>query len=190
MRNARFVIALFALLALGSPELLAQDKPKPERKPSTLLNVQVILSESAGEKKVASLPYTFYLTADFFGPPFSVIRIGSRIPAYSGKEKGMQYVDVGTNIDASAQSEENGLFDMTLHLERSWIDGEVLIPMDKSEDHSSEQTPAQFKQPIIHQFRTDLTFKIRDGQTVQTTQDADPVSGRVLAISVTMNVVK
>jgi len=31
---------------------------------------------------------------------------------------------------------------------------------------------------------------MRDGQTVQTTQAADPLSGRVLTITVTMNVVK
>jgi hypothetical protein len=193
MRNARFVIAAFVMLAFACPNLFAQEKeqPKPEPKASTLLKFQVVISETEGEKKVGSLPYTFFLTADFsHGNPYSLIRIGSRIPAYTGKENGMQYLDVGTNIDARAQSEENGLFDVSLRVDRSWIDGDVLIPMDKLEGHSSEQSSSQFKQPIIHQFRTDLTFKMHDGQTMQSTQAADPVSGRVLSISVIMNVVK
>jgi hypothetical protein len=196
MRNARFVIAAFAVLALVCPNLFAQDKdkdkPKPEPKVSTLLKFQVVISETEGEKKVGSLPYTFFLTADFSGPasPYSLIRIGTRIPAYTGKENGLQYLDVGTNIDARAQSQENGFFDVTLQLDRSWVDGDVLIPVDKLEGHSSDQNTGQFKEPILHQFRANLTFKMRDGQTVQSTQAADPVSGKVLTITVTMNVVK
>ncbi|HXX14066.1 MAG TPA: hypothetical protein VEJ47_04120 [Candidatus Eremiobacteraceae bacterium] len=192
MPTARFLIAALTLTALVCPNLFAQEKPKPEPKPSTLLKLQVVISETEGEKKVGSLPYTLFLTADFSGPgsPYSQIRIGSRIPAYTGKENGMQYLDVGTKIDARAQSQENGLFDVVLNVDRSWVDGEVLIPMDKLEGHSSEQSTIQFKQPILHEFRTGLTFKMRDGQTVQSTQAADPVSGRVLTLSVTMNVVK
>ena len=47
-----------------------------------------------------------------------------------------------------------------------------------------------FKEPIIRQFKTELTMPMRDGQTSEVTQAADPGSGRVLIITVTVNVVK
>lgn len=190
MRNARFAVAVFSILALACPGLRSQESAKPEAKVSpTLLKVQVVISEAEGERKVGNLPYTFFLTADNPTPPYSLIRVGTKVPVYTGKE-GVEYIDVGTNIDARGRSEDNGLFVIGMRVDRSWVDGDVLIPIDKSEGHSSEQSTTQFKQPIIHQFRTDLAFKMRDGQTVQSTQAADPVSGRVLTISVTINVVK
>jgi hypothetical protein len=47
-----------------------------------------------------------------------------------------------------------------------------------------------FKEPIIRQFKTELTLTMRDGQTVQNTQAADPISGRLITTTVTINVVK
>ena len=44
----------------------------------------------------------------------------------------MQYLDVGTSIDSRAYNSENGRFDVTLNLERSWVEGDVLVPMDKA----------------------------------------------------------
>ncbi|MEI4861508.1 hypothetical protein Q8G41_28375, partial [Klebsiella pneumoniae] len=74
-------------------------------------------------------------------------------------------------------------------LERSWVEGEV--PVSAGTGGSvGESNPTQNREPIIRQFKTELTLAMRDGQTIQTTQAADPLSGRVLTITVTMNVVK
>jgi hypothetical protein len=88
----------------------------------------------------------------------------------------MQYLDVGTNIDARGLADGSGRFTVMLNLERSWIEGDVAV--------------ATMKEPIIRQFKTELTLPMKDGQTVQTTQAADPLSARVLTIVATMNVVK
>lgn len=193
MRKTRFVLAMLVLIVSAGSFLFAQDKSQPETKtPPTTLKVQIVISETEGEKKLTNLPYTMFVTADYSGPgsPYSKVRIGSRIPVYTGKDGGMQYIDVGTNIDARANGADNGRFNIVLSIERSWVEGDVLIPSDKVAGHTSESVGVPFKEPIIRGTRTDFTLTMRDGQTMQTTQAADPLSGRLLAISVTMNVVK
>jgi hypothetical protein len=77
-----------------------------------------------------------------------------------------------------------------LNLERSWVEGDMLVAMEKHSGDSTDPNVSHFKEPIIRQFKTELNLRMRDGQTVQTTQAADPLSGRLLTITVTMNVVK
>lgn len=193
MRKTRFALAALGALVLISPQLFGQDKPKPDsRASSTTLKLQVTFAEHEGEKKLASLPYTFFLQAADLAPgsPWTKVRTGSRIPVYAGKDGGMQYIDVGTNIDARGLASGDGRYDISLLLERSWVEGDVLVPAAKLVASTAEGGPAQFKEPIIRQFKTELSLAMRDGQTVQTTQAADPLSGRVLTITVTMNVVK
>lgn len=188
MKIARFVLAVLANLLLLVPHLLAQERTTSDGKaPAATLKLQVTIAEQEGEKKVANLPYTFFLRAGESAPasPWTKVRMGSRVPVHAGKE-GMTYVDVGTNIDARALAVADGHFDLSLNLERSWIQDEVPVSTEKS----GESHPAENKEPVIRQFKTELTLAMRDAQTIQTTQAADPLSGRVLTITVTMNVVK
>jgi len=193
MRRPRTVVA--ALIALSALPLClpAQDNAKPDnKKPGATLKLQVTIIEREGEKKVTNLPYTFFVRAGDGGStsPWTKLRTGSRVPVYAGKEGGWQYVDVGTNIDARAVAAEDGRFDLTLNLERSWVEGEVTVPMDKSGASLSDPNAGHFKEPIIRQFKTELTLPMRDGQTTESTEAADPTSARVLTLTITMNVVK
>jgi len=186
-----FVIVLLAS-ALAAAVVPAQDKPNTLGKvPVASLKLQVTIIEREGEKKVANLPYTFFVQAGEGGTssPWSKLRTGSRVPVYVGKDAGMQYIDVGTNIDARGFRNDDGRFDISLNLERSWVAGEVDVPVERSAAAPGE-TPSHFKQPIIRQFKTELTLPMQDGQTSEITQSADPTSGRVLTITVTVNVVK
>jgi hypothetical protein len=188
MGKLRLILAI-TVLVVSAPHLLAQDKPKPDAKaPAATLKLQVTLVEREGDKKVTSLPYTFFLEAGEGGPasPWMKLRTGSRVPIYTGKDYAMQYIDIGTSIDARGIATEDGRFGILLNLERSWVEGEVAIPTAKSE----ETSPGNFKEPVIRQFKTELSLPMRDGQTTETTQAADPGSGRVLTLTVTMNVVK
>jgi hypothetical protein len=185
-------IQLAAILALSviPLHLAAQEGPRTEnKKPVTLLKVQVTFSESENEKKLANLPYAFFLKAGD-PAPWTKVRVGSRVPVYVGKDGGMQYIEVGTSIDARAYSADDGRFDVYLNLDRSWVEGDVLIPSSRSPIAADEPSSGHFKEPIIRQFKTELTFTMRDGQTIQTTQAADPLSGRVLTITLTVNVTK
>jgi hypothetical protein len=191
MKKACFA-ALVALTVIAF-HIFAQEKPKPDTKaPATTLKVQVTFAEQEGDKKVANLPYTFFLKAIEAGPvppSWTKVRMGSRVPIYAGKD-GMQYIDVGTNIDARGFTTDDGRFDIVLNLERSWVEGDILVATERSSGGAVDANSPHFKEPIIRQFKTELTLTMRDGQAVQTTQAADPLSGRVLTITVTVNVVK
>jgi len=191
MKIVRSTLVTIASLLVVAPHLLAQEKPASDAKaPTATLKLQVTVAEQEGEKKVANLPYTFFLRAGENAPasPWTKLRMGSRVPVHAGKE-GLQYFDVGTNIDARALAMSDGHFDLSLNLERSWVEGEA--PVSSGTNGSlGESNPTQNREPIIRQFKTELTLSLRDGQTIQTTQAADPLSGRVLTITVTMNAVK
>lgn len=192
MRKARIALGILILLT-GAFALRAQDKVKNEPKvPPATLKVQVTISETEGEKKVVNLPYTFYMKVGEGGliSPWTKVRMGSRVPVYVGKDGGMQYIDVGTNIDARGFAGEDGRFDLSLNLERSWVEGEVSVPLQKPGASSGDSAAGQFREPVIRQFKTELAVTMKDGQTMQSTLATDPLSGKVLAINVTMNVVK
>ena len=192
MRKSRIALGMLILLT-GAFAVRAQDKVKSEAKvPPTTLKVQVTITETQGDKKVVNLPYTFYMKAGEGGPasPWTKVRMGSRVPVYAGKDGGMQYVDVGTNIDARGFAGEDGRFDLSLNLERSWVEGDVFVPVQKPTAATNDPAVGQFAQPIIRQFKTELVLTMKDVQTMQSTLAKDPLSGKVLAINVTMNVVK
>jgi len=181
MRKARFATGVLSLAALFAPVMRAQDKPA-EKVPANTLKIQVTFVETAGEKKVANLPYTFFVQAadSMIHAPWTKVRMGSRVPIPVGKEGATQYFDVGTNIDARSAVAEGGKYDIALNLERSWV----------GDDAGSAGGAGEGRSSIIRQFKTEFTLTMKDGQTTQATQGADPLSGRVSTIVVTMNVLK
>ena len=192
MKRAPIALCILTLLT-GAIALHAQDRVKSEAKvPPAILKVQVTITETEGEKKLVNLPYTFYMRAGEGGPasPWTKVRMGSRVPVYVGKDGGMQYIDVGTNIDARGLAGEEGRYDLSLNLERSWVEGDVAVPVDRPLAQSTDGHSGQFREPVIRQFKTELALTMKDGQTMQSTVATDPLSGKVLAINVTMNVVK
>jgi hypothetical protein len=196
----RLIIGNFlgaCLLFLAIPGR-CQDKtnpPKDEAKSTEAqtegpqVKVQIVFAEYDGDKKVKSLPYTMLVQANRTGK----LRIGSRVPVATGGDKGglqFQYIDVGTNLDCSASPAQDGKYQLRLSLERSWVEGNVPVAMEKSATASPERNDSLFRQPIIHQFRFDNTISLRDAQTLETNFATDPVSGKVIKVEVTLNVLK
>ena len=189
-----------ALILLGvglvfSPPLAAQEKSKADETKAevhpTPLKIHVIFAEFDGDKKVKSMPYTTLLTADAaHGLEFAKLRIGNRVPLYTGKENELQYMDVGMNIDLRADRLDDGKFGVKVALERSWVEGDVRIPVTRTADAQTGGSPGEFKEPVIGQYKTDLYLLLRDGQTVESTLATDPLSGRLLKIEFTLTVVK
>ena len=199
MKAGRVAFAVLALMMLAlttfaQQKETKQDESAPARvEKHTAVKVTITFAEFEGEKKVKSLPYTLVLAAgekksDAVDPfeGFSKLRMGSRVPVYTGKENGMQYLDVGSNIDCHASRLPDGSFDLRLSLDRSWIEGDVPVPVEKTQQSSS----GQFPEPIIRQFRSDLALVLRDGQSVESTFGTDPLSGKVFKVDVTLNVIK
>jgi hypothetical protein len=184
---------LLAVFAMAIP-LAAQDKARTEdssAEPRTIettpLKVSVTFAEFEGDKKVKSLPYTMVVVADG-RPPKSVLKMGSRVPVYTGKENGMQYLDVGSSIACQANRTKDNKFDVRLDLDRSWVEGDVAVPVDRGT--SSGSSSGQFPEPIVRQFRSELSLTLRDGQTVESTFATDPLSGNVLKVEVSLSIVK
>ncbi len=192
-RTVKTMFLVMALLALA-PCVMAQEKTRTEDESSagvrvakmTPVKVAVIFVEFEGDKKIKSLPYTLVVVADG-RPPSAKLRMGSRVPVYTGKENGMQYVDVGSNIDCQAAHTQDGSFELKLSLDRSWVEGDVPVPVEKN---SSQLPSGQFPEPVIRQFRSDLSLLLRDGQTVESTFATDPLSGKVFKVEVTLSVLK
>lgn len=196
----RFVVTLASTLAavfLALPSR-AQNTPKPEtpkapeaakpaerRAPGPMLRVQVVIARFQGEKKIASLPYTFSVTVDGRS---ARMRMGVDTPvavatAASDAGKPMttsfQYRNVGTNIDCSARDAGDGRYQLNLSIENSsaYLGG----PLADANATGS---------PLFRRFDTNIDPVMRDGQTIQTIASTDPVTGEVVKIDVTVNVVK
>ena len=135
----RLILPLAAVVALGAlpgrsraQEAAKTETPKPEaakaesaaerREPMTSLRVQLVITRFQGEKKVASLPYTFVVTA---GGDWTRMRMGvdTPIPTLPPSPEGkasasFQYKNVGTKIDCRA-NERGQAYQVFLGVENS-----------------------------------------------------------------------
>jgi hypothetical protein len=194
--NKIILVAAISILSFGAPASSPQEKAKSDdaAKPAhaeivvTPLRVQVVFTEYDGEKKISNLPYTLLVNADDRGPQ-SAVRMGLRVPIDVSGGPGnhqFQYQDVGTNLDGRAEKTDDGRFLLKLNVEKSSV---------YSPGESQKMVPAggnglSAGQPIVQQFRTQVNLLIRDGQTIQSTVATDPITGHVLRVDVTVNVIK
>lgn len=188
------LLFLVAVVFLVQP-LRAQESVKPDAKAQSTaqtpqLKVQMVFTEFDGDKKTKSMPYTSVFAATGHAPDSMKIRVGSRVPVWTGKEGGFQYVDVGTNLDCNAERLEDGRFGLRIAFERSWIQGETQLPSDASPQAQGGNLIASFKEPVIGQYKTTEYLIMRDGQTLETTAATDPLNGKQLKIEITINALK
>ena len=99
----------------------------------------------------------------------------------------IQYLDVGTNIDCGATTDEDGRYKIALIVERSYIAPAPGTNSEKAGEGSQEAALPSQPNPIIRSFRADFTLLMRDGQTIDDTMATDPLNGHVFRISVTAN---
>jgi hypothetical protein len=175
-------VVLIAVLA-GSSVALAQETAKP----LVPLKVQLVVSRYAADKKISSLPYTLWLTAN--DTRMTVVRMGVQVPfvttvsvkdgATSTPTQSYQYRDVGTNIDCNAKSQADGSYYLDIRLNDS------SVSVDPKE---SAQSPKGV--PAFRNFTSNFTILLKDGQSAQYASATDPVSGETLKVDVTLNVLK
>jgi hypothetical protein len=158
--------------------------PEPVHKPLVPVKVQLVLSRFRGEKKISSLPYMLGVAAN--ERAWTNVRMGIEVPIGRKGETspgpGISYRSVGTNIDCMADSTPEGPFRLAIRVE----DSSVLAEPSKEND----PTPIVGDMPAFRSFKTNFTILLRDGQTTQYTSAIDPVSGEVMKIDVTLNVIK
>jgi hypothetical protein len=197
------VVALscFGPAMAQEPPILAPGVAQPaagRKLPAPIpLKVTVVLSRFQGEKRLSSMPYVIGVMASGWGPgPKTTLRMGVDVPvaqtvfagpSVEGKSAPMSsysYRSVGTNIDCGATFDEAnaGVFQLTMTVSDS------SIGLD-----ASKKTNAQGVVPDIPSFRnfnSSFTALLRDGQTTQYTSATDPVTGELMKIDVTLNVMK
>ena len=194
-------IVLAAAVALASSGN-AQQKPQPvtpaQEKPAAAagppeaakqlvpLKVQLVLSRFKGEKKVSSLPYVLGVAAN--DRAWTNLRMGIEVPiARKGESTpatGISYRSVGTNIDCQAESISEGSYKLAIRVE----DTSVLL--EGSSKEASETTGIVGDMPAFRSFKSNFTVVLRDAQTTQYASAVDPVSGEVMKIDITLNVIK
>jgi hypothetical protein len=203
----RKLLPLAAAAVLAALPSQAQEKPKPEpAKPQTQeagaeprgpngipLRVQIVITRFQGDRKIGSLPYTFVVTT---GGDRARMRMGVDTPvaiAKAASEDGkpvttsFQYRTVGTNIDCAARDRGDGRYQLNIGIENSSALAFQKGPSDAASGHPADASPGN---PLFRSFSTNLDPWMRDGQSLQTIAATDPVSGEVVKIEVTLNVIR
>jgi hypothetical protein len=202
MRRKQLTLALLAILFTGlavhaqdkpAAEKSAGEKPAADKRPPVPVTVTVVFNEFEGEKKISSLPYTLPVNArpEVRGA-WNQLRMGVRVPIKLSNDPNVaqtvQYMDVGTNIDCRAASFEGSQFEVELQVERSSIYS--VGAEGKRVEWSPDERVGIAAQPIVRRYSSTMTLLMRDGQTIQRSVATDPLSGRLLKVDVTLNVVK
>lgn len=170
-------LALVAMLAVAGAAAAQEpaEKPKPPRL-GTPLRLQIVYSRYQADKRVSSVPHQLSVNAD---EKPARLRMGIMVPISTQTKDGpaTSYRDVGNNIDCMARTVEPGLFRLECSFEQSSL-------------YDKDRTDHPQGLPMFRNFRSEANLTLRDGQTAQHTSATDPVTGEVLKIDVTLNVVK
>jgi len=199
MRMKGICVAVAALLLTRAPAR-AQEKPSAGAAAESAgapaaFRVQVVLTEYDGDKKVSSLPYSVPVALQP-GEKRAVgqLRVGIRVPVATvakAGESGIQYMEVGTNLDVRMRGADAERYPVELTIERSWlyvreqnkegkVEGRAWVPGD----------PAPSSTPLNHQFRAMVEFLLRDGRSAETTVATDPLTGHVYKVDALLTVLK
>jgi len=202
MKMSRSLVAC-ALLFMCAPRLIygqgtkgpdASDNATAE--PSTPVKLLIVLSEYDGTKKIANLSYSMPLIVSGSKPTgYSTLRVGVKVPVKSGELKTgdiqIQYIDVGTSIDARVARADNGKYQVDLKVDRSSLyvaargqDGKFA-----GKEWSDGEAPPN-TEPVVRQYRGDVGMFLREGQPAEGTVATDPLTGHVFKVEVTLSVVK
>jgi hypothetical protein len=185
--NVRMLCSFLALVLSAGTGATADEGPKQPQKPVTPLKLQIVFSRYLGEKKVASLPYS--LSANANGEA-THLHMGIQIPLkYEGKDTpgNVVYKNAGNDIECSVEALDDARFKVRCNFRQSSV---YSVDGDPRTVGEGPLPRAPLLPPILKNFETDATLILRDGQTAQHTAAADPVSGELVRIDVTLSVVK
>ncbi len=208
----RFAAGIALIAALLMPPPVVAQEPTPAQPPAfpqltpkaaslegmrVPVKVTVVLSRYQGDKRVSSMPYVLGVMASSraYGPAEkTTLRMGVKAPitqtVFSGTtidgkpgpvQSSYSYQDVGTNIDCTVRFDESvaGLFQLSLTV----ADSSLGLDAPKRSGVAPDV-------PSFRNFNSSFTALLRDGQTMQYTSATDPVSGEVMKVDVTVNVMK
>ena len=162
--------------------------------PGAALRVQVVIARHLDEKKQASLPYTFVLSA----------RPSSTCPAEPGTDAhGRRHAGAGGDVRRGRPERSRRARRSST---RRWARTSTARPTTSGTAASSSSSTSRTRRrcrpepgaagrrplgrPLFRKFDITAHAILRDGQSMQAVAATDPVTGEVVKIDVTMNVVK
>jgi len=184
-----FVLALALQSVMRAQEAAPAATPKVVEKPAPAkglipVKLQFVISKYQGEKKISSVPYLLSVN---IGGPRAGLRMGAQVPYATTqvsdgvKTPSYSYRDVGVGIDVSNQMLlDSGLYKMDVVIEDTSI----------SSSNQVQGAPSISAVPVFRTFRANNSVMLREGQQMQLTTAADPISGDVMRVDVTLTVVK
>lgn len=188
---AMVLVATAGVIAQEPPPVAGSSQTRPSGQ-LVPLKVSLVLARYQGEKKLSSVPYVLWVTAN--NPERTSLRMGNQIPVTStvfatkDGEKPMSsysYKDVGTNIDCTSSTAADGYFKLNLTV----TDSSVYFP-DRTDPTLSTAATSATGAAAFRSFNSSFFILIRDGQTVQYTSATDQITGQVIKIDATVNVQK
>lgn len=177
---AAVVLSTFIACTLVSTGYAQGAGPKPGeqlRPADPILKITVVLSRVNGEKKIANLPFVLLVTPN--GGP-TTVQMSSQVPipittVNEGKSvSSYQYQNIGTNMNVQASPLEGGAFSISLSVN----DSQVLA--------DSGTTGVGRMQS----FTSSTKITLKDGGTIQYNAATDKMTGDVVKVDVTLNVIK
>lgn len=204
-RRSRYVVLTLVLLAGAGVSARQMSQPMtnqlvqspPILKPMIPVRVDVVLSRYQGDKKTTSMPFVILVSANertSANPNQSLVatnvRMGVDVPAGMETREsttGLRttsptFRNVGTNIDCSAETTEDGRYRLYLSIQ----DSSIYTPEGEARQALRVVTdPMAFRT-----FTSKNNLLLREGQTLQFTSATDRLTGEVVKVDVTVNVVK
>jgi len=194
MKAKLFVLILLLCLPVVHVSRAQSTPPKPDVPIS--MKLQVVLTEYDGTKAVSVLPYTLSLSTPEKDNlrPYASVRAGVKVPLSTTDSKGensINYIDVGTKIDARVLHADEDRYLVELSVERS----SLFIRVGDGQGGAvgkewAPGDPSPSTQPLMHTFQGSVQLIFRDKETKEATVSTDPLTGHVLKIDVTLSIVK
>jgi len=197
MKRLIQIVLVAALLGIAAGSVQGQEKTKEEGQQQNAarlfatVKVHFVLNEFDGEKKIASLPYSFLMSTDKekgVGNPIyrNFIRTGSRLSVSPDKDGKMQYMEIGSNIDCGLNSDDAGQYLMRFNFERT-----ALAPPPTNDYDSRKGDPALNYAAIrLPTFRSTATVPLKDGRATEVMSAVDPLNGHTYTLTVTVTAQK
>lgn len=188
------LVAIALLMATPATAGQQAQKPEPLPTPSTQkpegvpLRVQLVLAKYKGDKKTTSLPYAMSATTG----QVARLRVGADVPYTS-----TTFTPVKPTADKPAepiQSHQYRTVGVNITcLPTVTIDGRYKLDLSLSDDsiaYDDDSAARPRGVPVFRTFSTTNTLVLKDGETGQITTAADPITGEVLRVDVTLTVMK
>lgn len=167
--------------------------PKIAGDPNRVLpvRVQVVVARYQGDKRISSMPYTMSVNAALRG--VGQIRIGADVPISTnltatqdgGKNpvtvpNSVSYEQIGTQIDCRVTPTDDGRYVLELTVSEKSVYPEGEGP--------NVARPAG--NPPFRSFRTNNTMIFKDGQSAEFAAAGDRLTGEIIRVEATLNVLK